>query len=687
MVVREQPPGGGVGPFHEVRLPLQVGTTSLWSLARAGAAFVPAASMVVLSVVIDRAFDGWGNPPVWPQDAALGVGGLLGLYALAHVRYAWRERPSDIVLDPRGIRVEGGRHGGAWARWEALNREACRVEVAVERRLTLRGIALSTLMLFRRDPADDVEVSRLVVVAWNSHPQILARAENASEARSLHALLDSVRSGPWGRPIDEATHRRAAEARRRQAALGIRIVECPSCGAPVPPVESAATTCRHCGAEVPIEPDMIRRLEASRRVVGGRATIQSTVRRLLAQPDADAIAMRLAAAGAAAFSMGLVAMGLLGWRASSETATLLDVLLLPFLPLLIVVGIFAFLRRAMVDRQALRLLTTDFAAHAPLRPGDPHTCRNCMGPLPERGDEIAVRCVYCSADNVLGSDLGHDVAPTEHQAATLEEAMHLREREAQRWDRLRWGGAVAIGLAWLGVASGAGLSSAWMKPLGAKEPGAARYVRSSSPEQGRPRFDAFFAPFRREGDPLWTPDDSTVPVTEPPRTPVAPRATAPSVPSPRTPPSAAAAPRFDFVPKAAEIVGTLLEPGGKRAGVILKLQEDDSGSCGLLRGRSMSFKLRQWSAGTTVALDGLDPSVGDPMASETWVMKLDPARGPEHSRDSRRDRSIAWRPTGTIRIEAAPLRGGETGRIVVDLHNGSFHVGTTLPVRICLPLD
>lgn len=78
-----------------VRLPSQVGTSSLWSLARVAFALAPGVVFSVAGVT------GEGRS-LW-----LVPGLFLVVYALLQVRHAWRSRPSDALIDEHGVRFEG----------------------------------------------------------------------------------------------------------------------------------------------------------------------------------------------------------------------------------------------------------------------------------------------------------------------------------------------------------------------------------------------------------------------------------------------------------------------------------------------------------------------------------------------------------------------------------------------------
>src|SRR4051794_5363035 len=119
-----------MNPRPHVRLPLQIGTSSVWSLARASASLFagPTLSLLMVAAMVN------GRVPVW-LGVGLAFGGLLLLpFALAHLRYAVRDRPSDVLLSADGLRVEGGRYHGLVIGWTEVDREACVLTATQETR-------------------------------------------------------------------------------------------------------------------------------------------------------------------------------------------------------------------------------------------------------------------------------------------------------------------------------------------------------------------------------------------------------------------------------------------------------------------------------------------------------------------------------------------------------------------------
>ena len=224
-----------------------------------------------------------------------------------------------------------------------------------------------------------------------------------------------------------------------------------------------------------------QRIAASRKVNANRSVSNDLVKKLLQQPGAHETNSRILWVAIPMLLAWPIALGALGARAATETLTSIDVFVLPVVPFLVVGGLFTVLRASLVDRQALRLLTLDFGAQPPLRKGDPHTCRRCGAPLEERPGEVLVTCAYCMCDNVLGLDLGREVAPTEHQARSLEESFRERASETRLWGALKAVGIVLLTLGGAGVVLGAGGSMALDDPMFESEPAKPKPAKAATP--------------------------------------------------------------------------------------------------------------------------------------------------------------------------------------------------------------
>src|SRR5678815_1858401 len=119
-----------------IRLPLQIGTSSLWSVARSSVLF-PGLVLVGLGVWAIIALIDMDKVGFAVGGTLIAVGGLLLYYAYRHIKLALGERPSDVVLDSNGLRIEGGAQDGLALGWAEIDPKACRVESTTDERLVL----------------------------------------------------------------------------------------------------------------------------------------------------------------------------------------------------------------------------------------------------------------------------------------------------------------------------------------------------------------------------------------------------------------------------------------------------------------------------------------------------------------------------------------------------------------------
>ena len=184
-----------------------------------------------------------------------------------------------------------------------------------------------------------------------------------------------------------------------KAARATNVFTCPGCGAELRPADDTEK-CVHCGAVVAV-PDVLRtRIHEVRQARAAQSHVGALVDRLLSLPSARSTNVFIFAASI----LMLGAIPAATFNIASETA---DALLVAAIGIGISLDATIAAWMHVVDRKALRVLLTAFAASSPRREGEPERCRRCDAPLPEvGGDDAIVRCVYCSADNVLGLDVG-----------------------------------------------------------------------------------------------------------------------------------------------------------------------------------------------------------------------------------------------------------------------------------------
>jgi TPR repeat protein len=327
--------------------------------------------------------------------------------AINHLGHALRERPSDLELDSSDLRIIGG----PWHdRSFPIARTPCEVRV-VEKTRTRYFSADKKFQLHQ--------------LLLNHIP--VASAVRPVEQDSLHALHATItaRQSPPATASDP-------KPPARKKALHTGLLVCPSCGAPAVPDDAASTTCHYCSTAVPIPQELAARIRAQRELAAARPANARAVARLLDQPSARVTSRVMLLLG---IPISLVwpgvgiAAGLLRHR---ELLGFVNCAILVAGGALAIVALFFLMRAALIDRQALALISTGFTARPPERPGDPHGCRNCSAPLPPT-DAVLVRCAYCDADNVLGLDVRHESRRAVDEGRSLEAELRRRRRERRVW--------------------------------------------------------------------------------------------------------------------------------------------------------------------------------------------------------------------------------------------------------------
>jgi DNA-directed RNA polymerase subunit RPC12/RpoP len=442
------PPAAPARPAASVRLPLQIGTSSLWSLSRGAATLLPGLSLVIGALPLMTV----GS--IYATAVAAVVGGLLVYFAGMHLLIAARSRPSDVILGADGLLVEGGVHHGRAIAWAQIDPERTTLTVEKERRYTLlrifgNGLAVLLMLLVRRKvfwiERAEFDIARLRLGLRDGSELLLAEAERPIEKESLEALHDAVRSSGWHGP---AVVRRPKKPDGRHTTMGISVLFCHRCGAVAIPDDKEAVACRYCNAPVPIPPATRERIAADLKVRAGRTTSDRLVGKLLQQPGAGPAGTRLLVAAIVMMVAWPVSFVLGGVEIAARFADALSLFSLLLFPVATILGLFFLLRASLADRFALRLLTLDFGAQHPRKDGDPYTCRRCDAPLPDEPGAVVVGCRYCGAENILGLDLRRDAVKATREASSLEDALQKRAQERRLWGALT---VVAVMLVVLGV--------------------------------------------------------------------------------------------------------------------------------------------------------------------------------------------------------------------------------------------
>jgi TolB protein len=396
---------------------------ALSGFARSSAAFFPG-FLLIGSIALPALLAPWDDAIsvyphiIVPYIFAIFIGAALIVYARKHFALALRERPSDILIGPEGFRIEGGKLNGFKALWTEI--ESVR----------LMGEHARLEIVEDEGSKRDENFWKLVITTQEGAQKVLGTAEDARERDSLQALCDTIhesipKKGPAGAPIPDAPAR----------------FKCLGCGAPAVPADADMVKCAYCGTLVHIPDDVRMRIRAIGKRDAAAQRSEQMIGKLLRQPGA----LRTS------FFVALAAIpSMLAWPAAMVGAGVLYALcylrvanafLLGLAAFGVIAALFYLVRGQLTDRQALRLLTLSFAAHAPTTVGGVHHCRQCNGPLVEPKGQMLVRCVYCNAENVLGLDARGEAQKGRAQVESLDEALHKRAIERGRW---RWSAAAAL---------------------------------------------------------------------------------------------------------------------------------------------------------------------------------------------------------------------------------------------------
>ncbi len=452
---------------RRVRLPLQVGVSSLWGLTGAAATLLPAVAMSVVGIVFYLSDERTQRSyPPWVQAVALAsLSAILLLpYALGRATSALRERPSDVLLSAEGLRVDGGSFDGLFLTWESIDAGASRIEVEHRKGRSLARIAMnlpsfmayvilgtclavpiwlidSTIArgklaagiqrVFSRLIGPGVyDLWRLEVATDDGGHVLLATAERPLDRDSLQALLDSIRG--------LASLGTNPTADDKPVPRDIEVLRCPACGAPAAPKDAGTVPCAYCGATIDVPQELRERLEAL-SAIAERPGIVAMVQRLLEQPGARVVSARMLVGAVVMFLAWPIAFGVAAWLQAGQVLVLQNATLLAAFAIAAILGVHLALRAGLTDRQALRLVTLDLGARPPPRPDAPPECHACGAPLAVGDDQLVARCVYCSTDNVIGIDVRREARPLGAARVSLEDALGKRTRQRWLWRSLAMG--------------------------------------------------------------------------------------------------------------------------------------------------------------------------------------------------------------------------------------------------------
>jgi uncharacterized Zn finger protein (UPF0148 family) len=422
-----------------VRMPLQTGTTAMWSLARSAAALPP--SLVACAALVVMVLQLAGvhiidHPAIEPYTkdviswfffmGFLGIAAappLLG-FSIAHLYRFFRNLPSDAIISPTDLKVQTVLRTYTYP-WSEVHGPACYVTVEYEKRITIRTIVQRALSRSTQDvERSDIEVARLVLPLKSGGHVVLGQAERPIERESLQAVCETIQASDADEQVPSP---------RLSQQYRARIIHCPQCQAVVRPADADTVDCAHCGRSVAMPRELRLKLGQASQIARGRSALEKLVRSLIRQPSALRTNVYVFVCAILMFMAWPVALALLTLVDHYEFISPQTMSACLVSPLGVILGLFFILRGHTARRAALRLLTLHYGARPPASGGEPRTCRSCGAPLHEEQDRILIRCAYCGSDNVLALDLRRRAAPAAEQERRLEVDLRAQRRERIRW--------------------------------------------------------------------------------------------------------------------------------------------------------------------------------------------------------------------------------------------------------------
>ncbi|HSN25248.1 MAG TPA: hypothetical protein VLT45_03150 [Kofleriaceae bacterium] len=400
-------------PAH-LRLPLQTGAIALFYMQCGLVAFVVFAALAPTFA--------YGLGPVGLVVLiACGVAPIFGGVCFG---LAWRERPSDVIIDDGGFAIRGGPvDQRSWA-WGSLLPGSVKA---------VRGTGRFTEL-----KVGDELVATVTVMenagAFGSNPVDALVASERESLESTAAVLDA-----W--PRSESAQPIVVES---------AMFRCASCSAPLEPADRDAVVCAACGHATAVPERLRTQLRSFSEIETARAAASHLITRLVHQPRGS----RTTALGSLA---GLACLATLPVFVVAAILRILDhpafwhtagMAITGLAALWIVLSFVA--SGAVANRAALRAVVLGLRARAPSQPGSRPRCRACNAELPPT-TAVLEGCLYCGADNVLLADLRTDLAETRMANVDLSSVLTAREAaRGRRWWMLAVrGGAVALLALWM----------------------------------------------------------------------------------------------------------------------------------------------------------------------------------------------------------------------------------------------
>ena len=258
---------------------------------------------------------------------------------------------------------------------------------------------------------------RLRLRARDGREWVAAVAEKEGEQRSLDALVGSLRAKLGVEP-------------KLELVPPPGVLTCAGCHAPLAPGVAAAVRCPFCAQQTPVPLALQERQRAQVALGQSREATERLVESLLEQPGAGkaSASLALTAGGvAAAWALAIAPLFVSG----VGDVGVFEVGVALAAGLLASAAVVSFGKVGLINRGALRLLTSSFGARAAADPRGPPECRRCRAPLPS-AERTVVGCVYCQAENILGLDLRAHVAPAKEHQLSLEQLFGRRQRQRGR---------------------------------------------------------------------------------------------------------------------------------------------------------------------------------------------------------------------------------------------------------------
>lgn len=361
--------------------------------------------------------------------------GLLVMgFAQRNLRRARRMQPSDLELEPDRLRIRGGPHDGFDIPFSKLER------VFVRRATTVLPQFFDLLPKSGDDDGDDAnDLHVLFLQKKTLDLKAIAMTRAPGELASFEELAATLQSVVQPKPEADG------------APLPQQVLRCPSCQGPVAPSADAEVSCAWCGQRLSVPASLQEKVRAAAVVASHSHDAVKTVLDQPSAPSLDKTFKYLTRALMAAWGFGGVCIlaAELNERSLLQAVGFISVFVFGA-----VTGGFSLFRYLLVDRQALRVLTLQFAALGSEKAGTPRSCRQCRGPLVAQTDQLVVSCVYCNAPNLMGVDLRGQAAVVGEEARSLEQVLEQRTSRRKTWRAVAMLGVglIVVGVGTLGWA-------------------------------------------------------------------------------------------------------------------------------------------------------------------------------------------------------------------------------------------